>query len=85
METAPTVTGPINLGNACEVRIRVLADLIRKLATSKSEIVYGGAAPEDPARRCPDISLADEILDWHPTTKLTEGLKATIRYMAEIS
>jgi UDP-glucuronate decarboxylase len=39
---------------------------------------------DDPARRCPDISLARRTLDWHPQVKLREGLKTTIEWFQSI-
>ncbi len=30
--------------------------------------------------RCPDISLAQEKLDWTPSIQLHDGLKLTIEY-----
>ena len=35
---------------------------------------------DDPTRRCPDISLAKQELDWQPRTSLADGLKRTIEY-----
>jgi nucleoside-diphosphate-sugar epimerase len=40
--------------------------------------------PDDPARRQPDITLAGELLDWSPTTPLTDGLRPTVEYFQEI-
>jgi UDP-glucuronate decarboxylase len=35
---------------------------------------------DDPQQRRPDITLANEILNWHPSIQLEEGLNKTIRY-----
>ena len=35
---------------------------------------------DDPRKRCPDISLAKEKLDWEPKVTLKEGLARTIEY-----
>jgi dTDP-glucose 4,6-dehydratase len=72
------VTGPVNIGNPHEVTVLHLAEVIRKLAGSKSEIVFIGRPVDDPERRCPDISLAEELLGWTPTVGLEEGLTRTI-------
>jgi UDP-glucuronate decarboxylase len=37
---------------------------------------------DDPRRRRPDISLAQELLGWTPKVPLEEGLKATIAWFA---
>ena len=35
---------------------------------------------DDPRQRCPDISRARELLDWHPRVPLKAGLERTIAY-----
>ena len=35
---------------------------------------------DDPRQRCPDISRARELLDWHPRVPLKTGLERTIAY-----
>jgi len=72
--------GPVNLGNPNEIKIIELAKIILKLTNSKSEIVFRPLPPDDPIRRCPDITLARKRLNWQPIVPLEEGLKETIRY-----
>ena len=72
--------GPVNLGNPNEIKIIELAKTILKLTNSKSEIVFRPLPPDDPIRRCPDITLARKRLNWQPIVPLEEGLKETIRY-----
>jgi dTDP-glucose 4,6-dehydratase len=72
---------PVNLGNPTEMTILELAEAIRDLTGSKSEIIR---LPErrgesDPERRQPDITRAKEILDWTPKIDLTQGLGLTIQ------
>ena len=77
--------GPVNLGNPGEFTIRQLADLTKELTGSSSKIICGRPQPEDdPARRCPDISLAREKLHWQPTTALQDGLAKTIDWFKSI-
>ncbi len=76
----PDATGPINLGNPCEVTIKNLAEEIVSLTGGRSEIVYKDLPADDPERRCPDISKAREILDWQPKVELRDGIKRTIEY-----
>ncbi len=73
-------TGPVNLGNPSEFTIAELAELARKAAGSKSELVYKPLPRDDPARRQPDISLAESKLGWRPKVDLEEGLSKTIEY-----
>ena len=70
--------GPVNLGNPHEISMTDLAVTIRKLARSASDIEYISLPPDDPRRRCPDITLADHDLGWRPTVSLTDGLQRTI-------
>jgi UDP-glucuronate decarboxylase len=72
--------GPVNLGNPDEVTILELAERIRFLAESSSEIQHLPLPIDDPVRRCPDITLAQTLLDWSPRVRLDEGLQATVAY-----
>ena len=77
------ITGPINLGNPLEKKIKWLAEKIIELTGSKSKVVYQGLPIDDPKQRCPDISEAKKLLDWTPTVKLDVGLKKTIENFRE--
>jgi len=76
-------TGPINLGNPDEFTILELAEKIIKLTKSPSKIIHNPLPSDDPVRRCPDISLAKEKLNWEPKVSLEEGLMETIDYFKE--
>jgi UDP-glucuronate decarboxylase len=85
MDAPDDFPGPVNLGNPGEFTIRQLADLVKELAGSSSKVICGRPQPQDdPARRCPDISLAREKLHWQPTTELKEGLAKTIAWFKSI-
>jgi UDP-glucuronate decarboxylase len=73
-------SGPVNLGNPREFTIRELAETVLRLTRSKSRIVSKPLPPDDPVRRCPDISLARDRLGWRPEVELEEGLGLTIEY-----
>lgn len=72
--------GPVNLGNPEEYKIIELAEKVLLLTGSKSKIIFKPLPTDDPARRCPDITLAREKLGWQPRTRLEDGLRATIDY-----
>lgn len=72
--------GPMNLGNPNEFSILELAEKIMKLTKSSSKITHKPLPSDDPAQRCPDISLAQEKLGWQPKTELEDGLMKTIDY-----
>jgi len=73
----------INIGNPDEITILELAQLIKKLTASKSEIEFHPPRQDDPRRRCPDISKAKSLLEWEPKTTLEEGLKHTIKWFKQ--
>lgn len=73
-------TGPVNLGNPVEFTVLDLANLIRKMTKSSSIIVQKPLPPDDPVQRRPDITLARDVLGWHPRIGLEEGLSRTIDY-----
>ena len=75
--------GPVNLGNPNEIKIIELAKIVLKLTHSESEIIFKPLPPDDPVRRCPDITLARQKLNWQPNVSLEEGLKETIKYFSE--
>jgi dTDP-glucose 4,6-dehydratase len=70
----------LNLGNPGEFSVIELAEKVRKLLGSESEIVYSDLPEDDPTRRKPDISRARKLLGWEPTTKLDEGLKKSVEW-----
>lgn len=71
-----------NLGNQKEFTILELAEVVKRLTNSTSEIAFVEALPEDdPLRRCPDIQKAKEDLGWEPKVELEEGLKKLVEYL----
>ena len=76
--------GPINLGNPEELTILSLAEIIRELTGSRSEIHFEALPADDPVRRKPDISAAEKLLNWKPRGSLEEGLKQTVDYFDQL-
>jgi len=77
-------TGEVfNIGNPQEITIMDLAYKVKELVGSKSRIVHGPLPPDDPKRRCPDISKVKKLLGWTPTVRLEEGLKKTIEWFKQ--
>ena len=78
---ASTESKPVNLGNPQEVTIEELArEILKMIPDSHSQIVYKQLPQDDPTRRRPDITRAQQILGWRPTIPLNVGLQATIEY-----
>jgi dTDP-glucose 4,6-dehydratase len=71
---------PVNIGNPAEITILEFAEEVRKLAGSKSEIVFKPLPQDDPKVRQPDIARARKILGWEPKVGRDEGLKRTMDY-----
>ncbi len=84
MNSPDEFTGPVNLGNPAECSMLELAETILRLTKSRSKIVHLPLPEDDPRQRRPDISLAENILDWHPTVPLEEGLERTIAYFRNV-
>jgi UDP-glucuronate decarboxylase len=84
MATSAEVTGPINIGNPSEFKIIELAQMVIDLVGSRSQIVRRPLPENDPKQRQPDISRAQELLDWKPHIALKEGLIKTIAYFERL-
>jgi len=80
MNSAPDVTGPVNLGNPGEFTMLELAKKVLALTGSDGSIEHGPLPSDDPVRRRPDIDRARELLGWQPTVQLDEGLRYTVDY-----
>jgi UDP-glucuronate decarboxylase len=82
METEDTTGEVINLGNPDERTVLEIAETIIRICGSNSSINFLAARPDDPYRRCPDISKAKSLLSWEPSIEIQEGLQATIEYLS---
>lgn len=71
---------PINLGNPQPVNILNLAEEIIDLTKSKSKIVMKPLPTDDPKRREPITTKAEQILKWKPRVSRQEGLLKTIDF-----
>ena len=69
---------PVNIGNPDEFTLLELAETVKEVTGSSSEIVFEALPVDDPRQRRPDISLARELLGWAPEVPLREGLRRTI-------
>ncbi|GGS98487.1 NAD-dependent epimerase/dehydratase family protein [Streptomyces chromofuscus] len=72
--------GPVNIGNPGEITMLDLARLVVRLADSSSEVRFIERPTDDPAIRCPDITLARDKLGWEPEVDAEEGLRRTIEW-----
>ncbi len=74
---------PVNLGNPQEMSMKALAARIVEVI-GDTGIEYHPLPESDPARRKPDISRAEELLDWTPTVTLELGLPPTMEYFKSV-
>ena len=84
METEKGFIGPVNLGNPNEFSILELAELVKDITNSNSKLVFKKLPDDDPQQRQPDITLANEKLNWSPKIELRNGLKETIKYFENL-
>ena len=68
----------MNIGNPDEFTLLELAEIVRELTGTDSEIVFEALPVDDPKQRRPNIALAQKLLDWSPEVSLREGLQRTI-------
>ncbi len=83
----PRAVGQIfNVGNTGEVTIKELAELVKAMTNSPSEIVYipyekaYGPGYEDMQRRCPDISRIRALIGFEPTVDLEGIIQSVIDF-----
>lgn len=74
----------INLGNPEEYTIIEIANIIKRITGSSSEIIYKDLPEDDPVKRKPDIEKAKRVLGFTPEISLEEGLKKTIEYFRSV-
>lgn len=71
---------PVNIGNPEEKTVVELANIVKGLTGSASEIIYKPLPVDDPCRRLPDITKARTLLGWSPRVDLRTGLTRTIEW-----
>ena len=75
--------GPVNIGNPHETSVLHLAETIKRITGSESEITFIERPVDDPSIRQPDITLAKRELGWEPTVGFEDGLTRTIGWFRE--
>jgi dTDP-glucose 4,6-dehydratase len=74
---------PVNVGNPDEITIKEFAEEIIELTGSNSELTFEPLPKDDPQVRQPDITRAQEILEWQPKVDRSEGLQRTLDYFRD--
>jgi len=68
----------VNLGNPNEITVSELAEIVAEVAGVGLKVVRAPLPPDDPTRRCPDVTRAKEMLDWSARVSLHAGLRRTL-------
>ncbi len=71
---------PVNIGNPEEHTVLELAELVLSVCGSASPIIHAPRPEDDPARRRPDISRAEQVLGWRPEISLADGVARTVEW-----
>ncbi|HEV7902473.1 MAG TPA: UDP-glucuronic acid decarboxylase family protein [Pyrinomonadaceae bacterium] len=79
---AAGVHEPVNLGNPTEFTMKELASEVARACDTSVETRYCALPADDPRQRKPDITRAQNLLNWSPTVPLRDGLKKTVDYFA---
>jgi len=72
------VHDPVNIGNPHEMTLLEMAEQVRDLTGTQSEVVFEALPVDDPKVRQPDIARARDLLGWEPTVTVRDGLERTI-------
>ncbi len=83
--TLSEINTPINLGNPDEITILTLAHQVLELTGSESDIQNCPLPEGEPKIRQPDISKAQELLQWQPSISFYDGLKRTIEWFKDVN
>ncbi len=75
---------PTNIGNPNEFTIRELADVVLEETHSDAPVKTHPLPADDPKVRCPDITVAREVLGWEPVVELREGIRRTIPWFRHL-
>jgi len=78
-------SGPINIGNPCEMTILEMAKKVIEVTGSRSQIVHKDLPVDDPKVRQPDITLARTLLKWEPKVSFEQGIRVTVDYFRKKS
>ena len=80
----PNTTGEVfNLGSTEEHTVQEYAEMIIRLCNSTSPIIFEPSRIDDPERRRPNTTKAQQILGWQRKVSMEEGLRQSIAWFSE--
>jgi UDP-glucose 4-epimerase len=78
--TSPNVDGMvINIGSGIATNVQELVKYVLSITEGQPELLYNPKIAGGVSRLTADISLAQEKLSFHPSIKLIDGLRLTLR------
>ena len=77
------LTEPCNLGNPVERTVLDLAEAVHRIVGIEGALTHKPLPTDDPSRRRPDISRAQQNLGWAPKVSFEEGLQRTVDWFRE--
>lgn len=76
-----TYDGPLNIGNDREIPVFEIARYVAELV-GDCPIVHEAPMPQDPTNRCPDLTLARQVLPgWTCDIPYEVGVRLTMKWM----
>jgi nucleoside-diphosphate-sugar epimerase len=80
----PNTTGEVfNLGSIEEHTVLEYAQMIIKLCNSSSKIIFESSRVDDPERRRPNPTKAQQVLGWQRKVSMEDGLHKTIEWFGK--
>src|SRR5512142_2439116 len=77
--TAPGINQKIiNIGSGMETSVHELVNLVLETAHGQPEVVYNPRNEGGPRRMRADLTLAEQLLGYHPAVDLRAGLRLTL-------
>ena len=78
-------TGVFNIGTGIETNINQIAEIMKDITGSKSEVKHAPAKPGEQMYSCLSSEKAYKELGWQPQVDIREGLLKTINYFKDAS
>jgi len=75
----------LNIGSGAELSVNELYGKLAELTNARLEPVYAQARSGELQRIYVDISKAAQVIGWHPSTTLDDGLKQTVAWFRSTS
>lgn len=83
MFTPETEGQVFNLGSTEEHTVLEYAQMIIKLCNASSEIIFETSRVDDPERRRPNPTKAQQVLGWQRKVSMEDGLRTTIEWFSK--